>query len=384
MTSKKDYYETLGVHRNATDAEIKKAFRSLAMKYHPDRTGGDKASEEKFKEVKEAYDVLSDKQKKAAYDQFGHAGVDPSGFGGGAGAGFGRGFNFDDLFGDIGDIFGDVFGGGRRGRSAHGTPGADLQYDILLTLEEAVQGVSKTLEFSTLVSCPECHGTGAKKGSAPITCPDCHGSGQIRMQQGFFSIQQACPNCRGRGQIVKDYCPKCRGQGRINQPKTLSVKIPAGVDNGDRVRLSGEGEAGLQGGHHGDLYVNIQIKPHSIFSRKGNDLYCEVPISFAAAAMGSSIEVPTLEGKVKLKIPEGTQTGKVFRLRGKGVKSVRSHSVGDILCQIAIETPVNLSKKQKTLLEELDQSLQTDGVVHSPKKHSWMENIKKFFDTFKT
>lgn len=375
MATKKDYYETLGVSRNATEAEIKKSFRGLAMKYHPDRTGGDKAAEEKFKEAREAYEVLSDTQKRATYDQFGHAGISQSAGFGGSGAGF----NFDDLFGDIGDIFGDIFGGGRRGRS-QGQPGASLQYDLLLSLEDAIRGVSKTIEISTQVSCAECQGTGAKKGSTPVNCPDCQGTGQVRMQQGFFSIQQTCPNCRGRGKVIKDYCPKCRGQGRIQQPKTLSVKVPAGVDNGDRIRLSGEGEAGLQGGQNGDLYVNIHVKPHSIFTRKGNDLYCEVPVSFSAAVLGATIEVPTLEGQVKLKIPEETQTGKVFRLRGKGVKSARSQSKGDILCQVVVEIPVNLNKQQKAMLEEFDRSLTADGANHTPKKNSWMEHVKKFFE----
>lgn len=383
-TKKKDYYELLGVSKDAAPEEIKKAFKKMAMKYHPDRTGGDKAAEEKFKESKEAYDVLSDPQKRSAYDQFGHAGVNQSagGFGGG-------GFNFDDIFGgDVSDIFAEVFGGGRGGRKqrsgSRAQAGADLQYQLSLTLEEAVRGATKSIHFSKFVKCPECNGSGAKKGSKPIKCPDCDGVGQIRMQQGFFSVQQTCPNCRGRGEIIKEYCTKCHGQGRVQQPKTLSIKVPEGVDQGDRIRLSGEGEEGLHGGPTGDLYVDIHVQAHSIFTRRGNDLVCDIPISFVLAALGGEIEIPTLNGKVKLKIPEETQSGKVLRVRGKGAKSPRSPSHGDILCQVSVETPIKLNKKQKTLLEEFEQSLQEDKVDHSPQRASWLHQAKKFFENLAT
>jgi len=377
MTTKKDYYEILGVARDASEADIKKSFRRLAMKYHPDRNKDDKSTEEKFKEVKEAYEILSNKEKRAAYDQFGHAGVNQNGgFGGGAG------FNFDDIFGDMGNIFGDIFGmgGGRRSRQSYAQAGADLRYRLTITLEEAVKGITKKIKVPTWILCPECSGSGARKGTSPSQCPDCEGTGQIRMQQGFFSVQQTCPKCRGTGQIISSPCPECHGQGRQQKTKTLSVKVPAGVDTHDRIRLSGEGEAGLHGGPAGDLYVEIDVSKHPIFNRQGNDLYCEVPVGFATAALGDTIEVPTLDGRVKLKIPAETQTGKVFRLRGKGVKSVHGGYKGDILCRIQVETPVKLNKKQKGLFEELAKSLDEDSVDHSPRSLSWLDNVKKFFE----
>lgn len=375
MTTKKDYYEILGVARDASEADIKKAFRRLAMKYHPDRNKDDKSTEEKFKEVKEAYEVLSDKQKRSAYDQFGHAGVNQNGGFGGAG------FNFDDIFGDMGNIFGDIFGmGGRGSRRSYAQAGADLRYRLNISLEEAVQGVTKKIKVPTWILCPECGGSGARKGTSPSKCPDCDGTGQIRMQQGFFSVQQTCPNCRGTGQIITSPCSECHGQGRLQQTKTLSIKIPAGVDTGDRIRLTGEGEAGYHGGPAGDLYVEVEVANHAIFTRQGNDLYCEVPISFIIAALGDTIEVPTLEGRVKIKVPPETQTGKVFRLRGKGVKSVHGSHKGDILCRIMVETPVKLNKKQKSLFEDLAKSLAEDEVDHSPRSLSWLDNVKKFFE----
>ncbi|MFO7592891.1 MAG: molecular chaperone DnaJ [Pseudomonadota bacterium] len=377
--SKRDYYEVLGVQRNATEAEIKKAFKRLAMKYHPDRNPDDEEAKTKFSEAREAYDVLSDAQKRAAYDQFGHAGVEggmgggPGGFGGGGGA------SFSDIFGDV---FGDIFGGGGRAGGQRVYRGADLRYNLEISLEEAVAGTTVKVRIPTLVSCEECGGSGAKKGSSPTTCPTCHGHGQVRMQQGFFSIQQACPQCHGNGQIITDPCPACHGEGRVQKQKTLSVKVPPGVDNGDRIRLSGEGEAGENGGPPGDLYVQISVKEHPIFTRDGNDLYCEVPISFSTAALGGELEVPTLDGRVKLKVPAESQSGKLFRLKGKGVKSVRSSHVGDLMCKIMVETPVNLNSKQKELLREFEESMEGSG-KHSPRHHSWLDGVKKFFEDMK-
>ena len=337
--SKRDYYEVLGVSKDAGERDIKKAYKRLAMKYHPDRTQGDKSKEEQFKEVKEAYEVLNDDQKRAAYDQYGHAAFQQGGQGGGYGGG---GQDFGDIFGDV---FGDIFGGGRgRGGQSRARRGSDLRYNLEISLEEAVKGKSVEIKVPTFVSCDPCHGSGAKKGTKPTSCPTCHGHGQVQMRQGLFAVQQTCPTCSGKGKIISDPCTSCRGQGRVEKNKTLSVKIPPGVDTGDRIRLSGEGEAGEHGAPAGDLYVQTNVRDHPIFVREENHLYCEVPISFTTAAIGGEIEVPTLEGKVKLKIPKETQTGKMFRLRGKGVKSVRSHTTGDLMCKVVIETPVNLSE----------------------------------------
>ncbi len=377
MAAKEDFYKLLDVERNASDAEIKKAYRRLAMKYHPDRNKDNpEAAEKKFKQFKEAYEVLSDPKKRAAYDQFGHAGVDPSM--GGAG-GFGGGFTGAEGFSEIfGDVFGDIFGGGR----SRGGPqrGADLRYNIEITLEEAVGGTEQKIRIPVLVVCSECSGTGAKKGSVPIICPTCHGHGQVRMQQGFFSVQQTCPTCRGTGKQIKDPCAKCHGQGRVQESKTLSAKIPAGVDTGDRIRLTGEGEAGERGAPPGDLYIEIRVKEHEIFTRDGANLYCEVPISFVTACLGDEIEVPTLDGKVMLKIPPETQTGKTFRLRGKGVKPVRGGPVGDMMCKVSIETPINLTKEQKALVQKLGESLTGGGKHHSPQEHSFLDGVREFFD----
>lgn len=370
--SKRDYYEVLGVGRDASEREIKKAYKRLAMKFHPDRNPGDKAAETSFKEAKEAYEILTDGDKKAAYDQFGHAGVDPNRGGGG----FGGGADFGDVFGDV---FGDIFGGGRRGGQRQAARGSDLRYNLELSLEEAVRGLTKELRIPTLAACDSCDGSGAKKGSSPTTCGTCHGQGQVQMRQGFFAVQQACPTCHGRGKIIKDPCNKCHGEGRVEKSKTLSVKIPAGVDTGDRIRLSGEGEAGEFGAPPGDLYVQVSVREHAIFQRDGNNLYCEVPISFSKAALGGEIEVPTLDGKVNLKIPAETQTGRMFRMRGKGVKSVRSHAVGDLLCKVVMETPVNLNERQKELLREFEDTLTGQSKKHSPKAEGFFDGVKKFF-----
>ncbi|KTD66407.1 molecular chaperone DnaJ [Legionella shakespearei] len=373
----RDYYELLEISRGASDAEIKKAYRKLAMKYHPDRNPDDATAEEKFKEIQKAYAVLSDPKKRSAYDQFGHAAVDGSGGPGGFG-GFG---GFGDVFEDI---FENIFSGGRgQGRQSRGQRGSDLQFNVQLTLEEAAAGKEIEITVPRHGSCTTCDGSGAKKGTHPKSCETCNGIGQVRIQQGFFSIQQTCPSCHGEGKIISDPCTSCHGQGRIRESKKLTVKIPAGVDNGDRVRLSGEGEAGVHGGGPGDLYVQVNVKTHSIFERNDNDLHCEVPISFITAALGGSIEVPTLEGRVTLKIPHETQTGKVFRLRGKGVKSVRGHGQGDLLCRVVVETPVNLSKEQKDLLTNLQESLEHAKSNHSPRSTSWFAGVKKFFEDMK-
>ncbi len=372
--AKRDYYEVLGLARNASEDELKKAFRRLAMKYHPDRNPGDTQAEERFKEAKEAYEVLADPQKRAAYNQFGHAGVDSMG---GAGSG-GRGPSFNDIFEDI---FGDIFGGGRSGSRAY--RGSDLQYNLELSLEEAVFGTEVKIRVPRLDICTECGGSGAEKGHAPETCTTCRGVGQVRIQQGFFSVQQTCPRCRGTGKIISNPCRHCHGNGRVEQHTTLSVNVPAGVDSGDRIRLSGEGEAGLNGGPQGDLYVQIQVRPHKIFSRKGNDLFCEVPISFTTAALGSEIEIPTLDGRVLLKIPEETQTGRLFRLRGKGVKSVHTSAQGDLVCRVMVETPVNLTKRQRELMRELDDTMKAGGNRHSPQEESFLDGVKGFFEDLK-
>ena len=375
--SKRDYYEVLGVARNASEAELKKAYRKLAMKFHPDRNPDDKKAEEQFKEAKEAYEVLTDTQKRATYDQFGHAGVDPSMGGGGGG---GRSGNFGDIFEDV---FGDIFGARGGGRGSRVNRGSDLRYDLELSLEEAVQGKTIQIEIPTHVACKSCEGSGARKGSSDTTCGTCGGHGQVRMQQGFFSIQQTCPKCHGKGRVITDPCPDCRGQGVTQQRKKLSVKIPAGVDEGDRIRLAGEGEAGLQGGIPGDLYVQISVRAHPLFKREANHLYCELPISFATAALGGELDVPTLHGRVKLKIPAETQTDKLFRLKGKGVRSVHEQGVGDLFCKVVIETPVNLTARQKELLAELEKSLQEGPAKHSPRSRSWFDGVKKFFEDMK-
>ncbi|WP_111979511.1 molecular chaperone DnaJ [Algibacillus agarilyticus] len=372
--SKRDLYEVLGVAKDASERDIKKAYKRLAMKYHPDRTQGDKDLEVKFKEVKDAYEVLTDDNMRARYDQYGHAGIDPQqgGFGGGGGGAQ----DFGDIFGDaFGDLFGG--GGGRGGRQSRAQRGADLRYNLDLSLEEAVKGKSVEIKVPTWVSCDPCSGSGAKKGTQAQTCGTCHGQGQVQMRQGFFAVQQACPTCHGTGKIIKDPCKPCSGQGRVQKSKTLSVKVPAGVDTGDRIRLASEGEAGQFGAPAGDLYVQVNVREHRIFQRDESNLHCEVPIGFTVAALGGEIEVPTLDGKVKLKIPAETQTGRMFRMRGKGVKSVRGGAVGDLICRVVIETPVNLTDSQKELLEQLGEATTSK---HKPKEQGFFDGVKRFFD----
>ena len=373
--AKRDFYEILGVGKNATDDELKKAYRKLAMKYHPDRNPDSKEAEEKFKEVKEAYEILSDESKRSAYDRFGHAGVDPNaaGPGGMGGAGFADAF---------GDIFGEIFGGG-GGRRGGGGPqvyrGADLKYTLDITLEQAANGFDTEIRVPSWENCETCKGSGAKPGTKPQTCRTCGGSGAVRMQQGFFSVQQTCHTCHGTGQEITDPCVACDGVGRIRKNKTLQVKIPAGIDDGMRIRSAGNGEPGVNGGPPGDLYVEIHFKPHNIFQRDGEDLHCELTIPFTTAALGGDIEVPTLSGKGSINIPEGTQTGKTFRLRGKGVKGVRSSYPGDLYCHVVVETPVRLTEDQKKLLRQFESSLTQGGEKHSPKSDSWKDRVKNFF-----
>jgi molecular chaperone DnaJ len=374
--AKRDYYEVLGVAKNATEDEIKKSYRKLAMKHHPDRNPDDKSAEEKFKEAKEAYEMLSDAQKRAAYDRFGHAGVDPNA-GGGGGAGFNGGFA--EAFGDIfGDIFGGAAGGARGGRS-NAFRGADLRYNMELSLEQAANGFATDIRVPAWENCDVCGGSGAKPGTKPKACATCGGSGAVRMAQGFFSIQQTCPTCHGSGRVIANPCQNCHGDGRIKHNKVLEVSIPAGIDEGQRIRLAGKGEPGVNGGPPGDLYVEIRITPHEVFQRDGDDLHCEVPISIATAVLGSEIEVGTLKEKVTINIPEGTQSGKTFRLRGKGIKGVRSNYPGDLYCHVRVETPVRLTEKQKKLLRDFDVSIREGGAKHSPQAKSFVDKMKGFF-----
>jgi molecular chaperone DnaJ len=382
--AKRDYYEVLGVAKNASEEDIKKAYRKLAMKHHPDRNQGDdaKKSEEKFKEAKEAYEMLSDSQKRAAYDQYGHAGVDPNmaagGFRGGPGPeGFG---GFAEAFGDI---FGDIFGGGgagRRGGSGQQVyRGADLSYAMEISLEEAAHGKDTQIRIPSWDSCETCHGSGAKPGTSAKTCSTCGGSGNVHLRQGFFSIQQTCPHCHGSGRIIPDPCLTCNGAGKVKKQKTLEVKIPAGINEGMRIRSVGNGEPGTNGGPAGDLYIEIRIKQHEIFERDGDDLHCTVPVPLTLAALGGGITVPTLAGKAEIDLPEGTQHGKTFRLRGKGIKGIRSSYPGDLYCHITVETPVRLTEHQRKLMKELDESLKKGGERHSPNSKSWTDRVKDLF-----
>ena len=379
--AKKDYYDTLGVPKNASDEDIKKAYRKLAMKHHPDRNQGDsgKAAEEKFKEGKEAYEMLSDGNKRAAYDQYGHAGVDPNMRGGAGGEGFG---GFAEAFGDI---FGDVFNGQQRAGAQRGGGrqvyrGGDLSYAMEITLEEAAAGKDAQIRVPSWDDCNTCRGSGAKPGTKVVSCTTCHGHGAVQMRQGFFSVQQTCPQCKGTGKLIPEPCTNCHGVGKTKNNKTLEVKIPGGIDDGMRIRSTGNGEPGTNGGPPGDLYIEIRLKKHDIFERDGDDLHCAVPISFTTAALGGEIEVPTLAGKAAIDIPEGTQAAKQFRLRGKGIKGVRASYPGDLYCHITVETPVKLTEHQRKLLKELDESLKKGAGKHSPSEEGWADKLKGFFN----
>ncbi|HFC8518230.1 molecular chaperone DnaJ [Neisseria weaveri] len=376
--SNRDFYETLGIARSASDDDIKKAYRKLAMKYHPDRNPDNKEAEEKFKEVQKAYDILSDKEKRAAYDQYGHAGVDPNMGGGGFGGGFG-GFGGAQGF-DFGDIFSQMFGGAAGGGRQQNYQGADLQYAVEITLEEAAKGIKKRITIPTHEECDVCHGSGAKPGTSPTTCSTCHGSGTIHVRQAIFQMQQTCPSCHGSGKQIKDPCVKCRGAGLVKTSKTVEVNIPAGIDDGQRIRLSGEGEPGTNGAPAGDLYVVVHVKEHKTFERNGLDLHFEMPISFATAALGGEIEVPTLDGKVKLSIPKETQTGRRMRVKGKGIKSLRSSAVGDLYCHVVVETPVNLTERQKELLEEFEKISTGMDRAQTPRQKSFFDKVRDIFE----
>ena len=374
--SKRDYYKVLDVPRSATEAQIKQAYRRLAMKYHPDRNPNDRDAEERFKEAKEACEVLTDAHKRALYDQHGHAGIEAAARGGGARGGFGPGDAFSDIFGDV---FGDIFGGARRGGRSQVFRGADLRYELELDLDQAVFGTTAEIEVAKLAECDTCHGSGAAKGSQASTCESCGGAGQVRISQGFFQLQQTCPRCRGTGTVIRNPCDTCLGQGRVRRTRKLSVKVPAGVDTEDRVRLAGEGEAGRNGGPAGDLYVEIQVREHAIFERDGEHLSCELPVSFATAALGGTLSVPTLDGEVTIKIPAETQSGRVFRLRDKGVKPVRGGARGDLFCRVVVETPINLSADQRELVRKLEESLRRDHSRHAPRQNGFFEGVKRFF-----
>jgi len=375
MATKRDFYEILGVPKNASEDEIKKSYRKLAMKYHPDRNQGDESAEVKFKEAKEAYEMLSDAEKRAAYDQYGHAGVDPNMRGAAGAGGFG---GFGESFGDI---FGDIFGQARRqqGGGRQVFRGNDLSYAMDITLEEAAAGKKTEIRIPSYDECDTCHGTGAKPGTSAKTCGTCQGQGVVQMRQGFFSVQQNCPHCRGSGKIISDPCSPCHGQGKVKRQKTLEISIPAGIDDGMRIRSTGNGEPGTNGGPPGDLYIEIRLQKHEVFQRDGDDLHCAVPISFTTAALGGEVSVPTLNGEAAIDLPEGTQTGKQFRLRGKGIKGVRASFPGDLYCHITVETPVKLTEHQRKLLKELDESLKKGGAKHSPTESGWADKLKNLF-----
>ena len=372
---KADFYETLGVQKGADEKELKSAFRKLAMQFHPDRNPGDASCEHKFKEINEAYETLKDPQKRAAYDRFGHAAFEHGGMNG-AGHGFAAG-GFADI---CEDIFGEMMGGGRRRSSGGRERGADLRYNMEISLEEAYAGKTAQIHVPASLSCDECSGSGAKPGTQPVTCSMCHGHGKVRASQGFFSIERTCPQCQGRGQTIKDPCPKCAGQGRVTEERSLSVNIPAGIEDGTRIRLAGEGEAGLRGGPSGDLYIFLAIKPHEFFQRDGADLYCKVPISMTTAALGGSFEVTTLDGsQTRVKVPEGTQNGRQFRMKGKGMPVLRQPQIGDLYIQTAVETPQNLTRRQRELLEEFEQ---LSSKENSPQSSGFFTRMKDFLESF--
>ncbi|WP_343126636.1 molecular chaperone DnaJ [Buchnera aphidicola] len=373
---KKDYYQTLNISNTANTLNIKRAYKKLAMKYHPDKNQGNKQAEKKFKEIKEAYEILSDSKKRKLYDQYGHSAFEQNS----SNNNFTNSFrtstsDFSDIFGDV---FGDIFGSTKTQKK---TKGSDLQYNLDLTLEEAVKGIYKEIYIPTLTKCNSCYGTGASNGTKPIICSNCHGNGQIHIRKGFFSVQQSCPSCEGKGKIIQNPCSTCNGQGRTKKSKKISVKIPAGIDTNDRIRLNNEGEAGLNGARSGDLYIQVHVKKHPIFEREDNNLHCEVPINFVMASLGGEIEIPTLEGRINFKIPHETQSGKLFRIRGKGIRSVRNGILGDLFCKIIVETPVNLNLSQKKLLYKLGKSFgELKGKSNSPKSKRFFNSVKRFFD----
>jgi len=379
--SKRDYYDVLGAPKGASADELKKAYRKKAKELHPDRNSDNPIAEAQFKEVNEAYDVLKDANKKAAYDRYGHAAFEGGMGGGRSGGGYGGGGDFSSAFSDVfDDLFGDFMGGGRGGGRQRSTRGADLRYNMRISLEDAFTGAQKTINVPTSVQCNSCSGTGAEGGSEPATCPTCSGMGKVRATQGFFTVERTCPTCSGAGQIIKNPCKSCSGQGRTEKDRTLSVNIPAGVETGTRIRLSGEGEAGLRGGTSGDLYIFIEVAPHEIFQREGNNLFCRVPVSMAAAALGGDIEVPTIDGgRSRVKVPAGSQSGRQMRLRVKGMPAVRSNQVGDMFIELAVETPVNLTTRQKELLREFE-DLSEDN---NPESSSFFSSVKSFWDSMK-
>jgi molecular chaperone DnaJ len=379
--SKRDYYDVLGASKGASADELKKAYRKKAKELHPDRNSDNPNAEAQFKEINEAYDVLKDADKKAAYDRYGHAAFEGGMGGGRPGGGFHGGSDFSSAFSDVfDDLFGDFMGGGRGGGRQRSTRGADLRYNMRISLEEAFSGAQKTISVPTSVQCNACTGTGAEGGSEPATCPTCSGMGKVRATQGFFTVERTCPTCSGAGQIIKNPCKSCSGQGRTEKDRALSVNIPVGVETGTRIRLSGEGEAGLRGGPAGDLYIFIEVAPHEIFQREGTNLFCRVPVSMAAAALGGDIEVPTIDGgRSRVKVPAGSQSGRQMRLRSKGMPAVRSSQVGDMFIELAVETPVNLTSRQKELLREFEE-LSEDN---NPEGSSFFSSVKSFWDSMK-
>lgn len=375
---KQDYYETLGVSKDANDDTLKKAYRRMAMKYHPDRNPNDQEAEKKFKYINEAYNVLSDSDKRSIYDRYGHAGLEGAAGAGGGGGGF-SGFGGESVFDDLGDIFNE-FMGGDRGFRQQASRGHDLSYQISLSFEEAVMGTEKEIQFQAHGQCTHCDGKGAVSASDIKTCSTCQGSGHVRIQQGFISLQQPCHTCRGQGKVIKNPCSHCHGQGQVKKQKRLKVSIPAGIEDGNRMRMTGEGEFAGPGSTPGDLYIDISVKPHDIFKRQGNHLHCEVPIQFAEAALGAEIQIPTIQGKVSVKIPAETQSGATFRLRGKGVKGIQSRSVGDLICKVTVETPTRLNDKQKKMLSDFQNEVNNDGPRHTQKQKKWLDKVKGFLE----